>query len=305
MRICDVKTTIRTTVGQVRSLTEITAYSSNTKIIMPINLVGRSLNRATSIANNQTILDQVSTKNRTDLFRFDLTGIQRLNLKFKSKGNGAEISLIRDQNQNGLVDTDEILKRSKMRSQRDGSIDFSNASTGTYFVQVTKSGQGINSYRFSLSTTPTTTSNAATNPSGVTPTSSSSAVIDQIVSLTNAFRQQNGLAPLTLNNSLTTAAQTHSQNMALQDFVSHTGKDGSSVAERVTATGYDWSVVAENVAAGYPTAADVVQGWINSPGHRENLLNTSVTQIGVGYYFLANDTGNANYNSYWTQVFAA
>jgi hypothetical protein len=61
--------------------------------------------------------------------------------------------------------------------------------------------------------------------------------------------------------------------------------------------------VGENIAAGQTTPEQVVQGWINSPGHRANMLSNNYTEIGIGYEFLANDTGSVNYNHYWAQVF--
>ena len=71
----------------------------------------------------------------------------------------------------------------------------------------------------------------------------------------------------------------------------------------MTAAGYKWSRSAENIAAGQKTPEEVVQSWINSPGHRVNLLDPNLKEIGVGYYFLAADTGTTNYNSYWAQEF--
>lgn len=269
---------------------------------MPKNLVSRSLSRAATIATNQTVRGQVSANNQADLFQLNLAGPQRLNLKFRSTGRGSQINLILDRNQNGLVDNNEILKQAEMRSGKSGSITLSGAGAGTYFIQVSKTGREASSYRFNLVTAPASTANGTSGSPGSS--TSVSNIISQIVSLTNSFRQQNGLAPLALNSRLSNAAQTHTQNMAFQDFVSHTGVDGASVAQRVSATGYKWSLVAENVAAGYQTAADVVQGWINSPGHRSNLLNPTVTEIGVGYYFLATDPGTETWNYYWTQVFA-
>ncbi|MDJ1169811.1 CAP domain-containing protein [Roseofilum sp. BLCC_M154] len=127
--------------------------------------------------------------------------------------------------------------------------------------------------------------------------------INRVVELTNFQRSQFGLPPLVLNAQLTQAAQVHTQNMAFQDFFSHTGLDGSSVGDRINATGYQASTWAENIGTGYQTPEQVVDGWMNSPGHRANILNANVQEIGVGYFFLANDTGNVNYNYYWTQVF--
>ncbi|MCG5062081.1 MAG: hypothetical protein KA714_29990 [Limnoraphis sp. WC205] len=128
-------------------------------------------------------------------------------------------------------------------------------------------------------------------------------LINRVVELTNDFRAENGLSALSPNSQLVIAAENHSENMALQDFFSHQGLDGSDIGDRVLNVGYDYSRAGENIGAGYQTPEAVVEGWINSPGHRENLLNPDFTEIGVGYYFLENDTGSENWNHYWTQVF--
>ena len=127
--------------------------------------------------------------------------------------------------------------------------------------------------------------------------------IYRVLELTNIERSKLSLSPLTFNTQLLNAAETHSQNMALQDFFSHTGKDGSSLASRITATGYQFSAAAENIAAGSSTPEEVVSSWMSSSGHRANILNPNLTEIGISYYFLANDTGRVNFNHYWTQVF--
>ena len=131
------------------------------------------------------------------------------------------------------------------------------------------------------------------------------AFIEKVLKLTNAFRAQNGVAPLKLNDELNAAAQGHSQDMALQDFFSHTGKDGSQPWDRAKEIGYQARTMGENIAAGQRTAEAVVEGWKNSSGHRRNMLNPNYTELGVGYYFLENDTGRVNYNRYWTQLFGS
>ena len=128
-------------------------------------------------------------------------------------------------------------------------------------------------------------------------------LINQVVELTNIERAKEGLKPLTLNSQLVDAAQDHSSDMAQDDFFSHTGADGSDVGSRVIDSGYQYSTAGENIAAGQTTAAEVVEGWMNSPGHRANILNPDFTEIGIGYEYLENDTGSVNYNHYWTQVF--
>ena len=82
------------------------------------------------------------------------------------------------------------------------------------------------------------------------------------------------------------------------NFFSHTGSDGSSPLDRIKRTGYSYRSAAENIAAGYRTAGDVVQGWYNSPGHRQNMLNCHLHEIGVAY------ADGGSYGRYWTQVFA-
>jgi uncharacterized protein YkwD len=124
------------------------------------------------------------------------------------------------------------------------------------------------------------------------------------VAATNQNRIQNGCQPLTVNALLNQTADRHSKDMALNDVFDHTGSDGSTPEQRIAATGYTANATGENIAAGNPTPEEAVMDWMNSLGHRANILDCNFTEIGVGYYFLANDTGNNNYNHYWTQVFA-
>ena len=121
----------------------------------------------------------------------------------------------------------------------------------------------------------------------------------QVLMHTNDYRQQHGCPALTLHSQLSQAAQRHSDDMALNDFMSHTGSDGSSPWDRIRATGYTYRRAAENVAAGYQTPAQVVDGWYNSPGHRANMLNCELQEMGLGYSYR---TGT-QYTHYWAQVF--
>ena len=127
----------------------------------------------------------------------------------------------------------------------------------------------------------------------------------EVVRETNYRRSLYGCPPLMLNQQLLAAGQSHSDDMAINDFFSHTGSDGSSPWQRIQAAGYSYSLAAENIAAGYSTPQAVVQGWMNSPGHRDNILNCALQEIGVGYRNLEIDTGSVNYHYYWTQVFAS
>jgi len=129
---------------------------------------------------------------------------------------------------------------------------------------------------------------------------------DIVVTLTNQERVAHGCGPLTVDARLQAAAEGHSADMALNDFFDHTGSNGSTLSDRIAAQGYiHWSWIGENIAAGYPTPESVIAGWMESAGHRANILNCSFVHIGVGYYYLPNDTGSVNYGHYWTQDFAA
>ncbi len=127
--------------------------------------------------------------------------------------------------------------------------------------------------------------------------------MDRVVELTNQERAQFGLPPLTTNTQLAEAAQIHTENMTQQDFFDHTELDDSSISDRVEATGYGFLAWAENIGAGYETPEEIVEGWMNNAGHRANIFDPNLEEIGVGYFFLENDTGNVNFNHYWAQVF--
>ncbi|MFF3916050.1 CAP domain-containing protein [Streptomyces sp. NPDC001852] len=145
----------------------------------------------------------------------------------------------------------------------------------------------------SVPSTPKPTATASSSPK---PTATASGATARVVQLVNAERAKVGCHPLTVNAELTRAAQAHSADMAAHRNMSHTGSDGSSPGDRITAAGYTWSAYGENIAYGYATPEQVMDGWMNSPGHRANILNCSYKEIGVGL---------AQPGSYWTQDFGA
>ncbi|WP_164986243.1 CAP domain-containing protein, partial [Streptomyces roseicoloratus] len=144
-------------------------------------------------------------------------------------------------------------------------------------------------------TTPPPPSPRPTATGGSGPTSSSDAA--QVIELANAERAKAGCGPLTEHTLLTRAAQGHSDDMAARDFFDHTNPDGADPGDRVTAAGYRWSTYGENIAMGQRTPADVMKAWMNSPGHRANILNCSFKEIGIGIHTAG--------GPYWTQVFGA
>lgn len=135
---------------------------------------------------------------------------------------------------------------------------------------------------------------AEDSPAGESP---AGGPLAEVVTATNAERARHGLRPLTVDARLAQAAQRHSDDMVRRGFFSHENPDGTQVWDRALAAGYRYTKVAENIAAGQRTAADVVRGWMDSPGHRTNILDAELTQIGVGQAL-----GGA-YGVCWTQVF--
>jgi hypothetical protein len=122
----------------------------------------------------------------------------------------------------------------------------------------------------------------------------------EVVVRVNQFRGSYGLAPLGRNGALDLAAQAHAEDMARRNVMSHYGSDGSNPAARIRAAGYVWQTWGENVAYGYTTPAAVMDGWINSPGHRANLLGRNFREIGIGVAY-----SPTTRRLYWSQEFGA
>ncbi len=145
---------------------------------------------------------------------------------------------------------------------------------------------------------------------------------DQVMEIVNQERWTNGqLAPLKRNAQLDASSETHSSNMAVRNFFQHCDPDNGSLPwDRMTAAGYTgWNYAAENIAAGYSTPQAVMTGWMNSSGHRANILSTSSRELGIGHVYQSGDQNNVRadqngdctsdsfnngpFGHYWTQNF--
>lgn len=105
---------------------------------------------------------------------------------------------------------------------------------------------------------------------------------------------------LTWNTKLFNAAAGHSADMAAKNYFSHTSQDGRTFSQRITAAGYSWNYAGENIAAGQTTVDQVMNAWVNSPGHCANLMNKNFTEVGVAC--VRNDA--STYRTYWTMDLA-
>lgn len=136
---------------------------------------------------------------------------------------------------------------------------------------------------------------------GDSPSSPDGTVSDyakKVFELVNAERANHGIAPLAWSDDLAAVAYAHSKDMNDRRFMSHNNPDGQTPFDRMKAYGLRYSRAAENIAAGQKTPQAVMQGWMNSSGHRANILNPELKMLGVGYY-----QGDGPYGSYWTQCF--
>ena len=122
----------------------------------------------------------------------------------------------------------------------------------------------------------------------------------QVIALMNVEREKYGMAALSEQSQITLAARQHSEDMACNGFFDHVSPTTNTIIERAEAVGYEYILIGENIAAGYLMPEEVVQAWMDSESHRENILNPEYTQVGVGYVFLP----GSDYGSYWTAVYA-
>jgi uncharacterized protein YkwD len=102
-------------------------------------------------------------------------------------------------------------------------------------------------------------------------------------------------APLSVSPALRCAARLHAKDMQTRNYFSHTTPDGVTFDQRITQAGYDWQTIGENIAYGQRSAAEVMNAWMQSPGHCQNVMNPDFKELGVGFY--------DNYR--WVQDFGA
>ena len=118
--------------------------------------------------------------------------------------------------------------------------------------------------------------------------------VEAFVAQMNAHRQSVGCGPLTWISEVADVAHAHSVDMVERDFFDHTNPDGASPFDRMRDAGLGFSRAAENIAWGYATPEAVLQGWLDSSGHRANIENCALTEHGVGLH-----------QTRWTHLFRA
>ena len=125
-----------------------------------------------------------------------------------------------------------------------------------------------------------------------------SSMTSQVVNLVNSERAAQGLTALQKDSRLAALAQQKAEDMAKNQYFSHTSPTYGSAFDMLKAAGYSYKTAGENIAMGQKSAASVMDGWMHSSGHRANILYTSYEKIGVGYAVSADGM------PYWVQIFA-
>jgi uncharacterized protein YkwD len=120
-----------------------------------------------------------------------------------------------------------------------------------------------------------------------------------VLRLVNVERGKHGCDALRSNGTLTSVARAHSREMAQKRYFDHTSPDGRDPFQRMRDAGYRYSWAAENIAAGQGTPSSVMSSWMHSSGHRANILNCQLTELGVGMW----KDADSPYQIYWTQDF--
>jgi uncharacterized protein YkwD len=121
----------------------------------------------------------------------------------------------------------------------------------------------------------------------------------QVLQLVNKERASAGCRSLSSNSLLLAVARAHSKDMAVNGYFDHNSQNGQTPFDRMRAAGYRGNLMGENIAAGQSTPAAVMNAWMNSPGHRANILNCGFRVVGIGVYRLT----SSPFRIYWTQDF--
>lgn len=178
------------------------------------------------------------------------------------------------------------------------SYNYEDNYTNTQTIDRTKTTENTPAFRRSESNTYVENSPLSQTieaPSSEAPRQSVSQYEERVAELVNIERQKNGLGPLTLDSAISNVARIKSKDMSDNNYFAHQSPTYGSAADMLRQHGIRYSAWGENIAAGQNTPESVVRAWMNSEGHKANILSPHFSKIGVGYI--------NNGRPYWTQMF--
>lgn len=220
-------------------------------------------------------------------------GLQGIDIQSCLEGSGLQGVDLSECFGSGSEDWKDILENITQGRPGNGSIGNTGGSTGTGNSGNTGSstGSGSTGNGNSGNTGSGSTGNGGTGSAGT----SQDAFAERVVELVNAERAKAGVAPLTVHSGAAAAAQVRVKE--LEKNFSHTRPNGSDFSTALTQAGVRYTAAGENIAYGQQTPEQVMQVWMNSSGHRANILNSNFTSIGVGHYVSPSGV------HYWSQMF--
>lgn len=133
----------------------------------------------------------------------------------------------------------------------------------------------------------------------INPFAASQPAVQRVFELMNEERAKVGLPPLRLAEKLCVTARWHAMDMAANDYFEHVDRHGRTPGKRLSSFGYRYAYCGQNIAAGQRTPEEVVRAWMESPAHRDNILRSQFTEVGIA---LANNR-NSRFGTYWVQDF--
>ncbi len=125
-------------------------------------------------------------------------------------------------------------------------------------------------------------------------------LLERMISRLNHYRSQHDLDPVRKNLTLMEVAQAHAEAMLSDSCFAHRCPKRPDLVARLTEAGYPYRVASENIAAGFERPESVVDVWMRSATHRENMLDPRVVEVGVGYAFIERERDRLEYGHYWT-----
>lgn len=245
-------------------------YLAKKVIAIIISLIAVSVSFNNSIMNSKDNIDTSTTKSETNYINCDT--------ETPEKDTKSELNDKTEQSSGTVCTVTEENKTSTSTTKPTTTVPKTTKPTATA-PQTTK---------------PTTTAPQTTKPTTTAPSATQNNFESQVVALVNKERAKQGLNPLTVNKKLSDVARIKSQDMHDKKYFSHNSPTYGSPFDMMKSFGISYKTAGENIARGHTTPEKVMDGWMNSPGHRANILNASFTQIGVGY---------VSDGHYWTQQF--
>ena len=190
--------------------------------------------------------------------------------------------------------------------------DFTEIGIGYEFMVDDKGSVNYNHYWTQVFGTPLSNNRntpvantSGTNTSGTNTSPDTPSFVEQLTGLINQERTKAGLDSLEVDRQLSQTARQHSNDMAINDYASYKGLEGSTPDERIEEAGYEWSAWGENIVLGSKNPAAIVDYLMKSGSSSDSIFNPDFEDIGIGYKFLGNDTGSVNYKHYVTIDFGA